>query len=157
MIFPDYLHGVADEIVRQTGALGLRVTPVELPFASFNARWARGDAPLVLFGWGAGTGDASDFFDALVHSPENGFGRSNYFGYASPEMDGLIEQSDRILDPAARLETLTKAQELLRQDMPFVPLALRFDLYAVRKGLIWTPRPDRRLRAFDFRLAQSAE
>jgi ABC-type oligopeptide transport system substrate-binding subunit len=72
-------------------------------------------------------------------------------------MDGLIEQSDRTLDPAARLETLTRAQELLRQDLPFIPLALRFDLYAVRSGLRWTPRPDRRVRAFDFHLAQPAE
>jgi peptide/nickel transport system substrate-binding protein len=157
MIFPDYLRGVAEEIVREMGALGLRVSPIELPFASFNARWARGDTPLTLFGWGAGTGDASDFFDALVHSPERGFGRSNYFGYASSGMDGLIEQSDRTLDPAARLETLTRAQELLRQDLPFIPLALRFDLYAVRSGLRWTPRPDRRVRAFDFHLAQPAE
>jgi peptide/nickel transport system substrate-binding protein len=157
MIFPDYLRGVADEVVRQMGALGVRIDPVELPFASFNDRWARGDAPLALFGWGAGTGDASDFFDALVHSPENSFGRSNYFGYASPEMDRLIEQSDRTLDPATRLEELTKAQELLRRDLPFTPLALRFDLYALRKGLAWTPRPDRRVRAFDFHLAQPAE
>jgi peptide/nickel transport system substrate-binding protein len=157
MIFPDYLRGVAAEIVRQLGALGLRLSPTELPFASFNARWARGDTPLVLFGWGAGTGDASDLLDALVHSPENGFGRSDYFGYANPEMDRLIELSDRTLDPAARQEALTKAQELLREDQPFIPLALRFDLYAVRKGLRWTPRPDRRLRAFDFRLSQPAE
>lgn len=157
MIFPDYLRGVAGEVVRQMGALGVRLEPIELPFASFNARWARGDAPLALFGWGAGTGDASDFFDALVHSPMSGFGRSNYFGYASPEMDRLIEQSDRTLDPATRLEALTKAQELLRQDLPFLPLALRFDLYALRKGLAWTPRPDRRVRAFDFHLAQPAE
>jgi peptide/nickel transport system substrate-binding protein len=157
MIFPDYLRGVAEEIVREMATLGLPVSPIELPFASFNARWAQGDAPLTLFGWGAGTGDASDFFDALVHSPESGFGRSNYFGYANAGMDGLIEQSDRTLDPAARLETLTKAQELLRQDLPFIPLALRFDLYAVRRGLHWTPRPDRRVRAFDFRLTQPAE
>jgi len=157
MIFPEYMRGVAAEIARQMAALGVRLTLEELSFAAFNDRWARGDVPLTLFGWGAGTGDASEIFDALVHSPESGFGRSNYFGYSNAEMDRLIELSDRTLDPAARHESLTKAQELLWQDLPFIPLALRFDLYAVRRDLAWTPRPDRRVRAFDFHLEEPAQ
>jgi peptide/nickel transport system substrate-binding protein len=156
VLLPDYFRGAAEVLRSQLAPLGIRLRPVVLPFAEFNEKWRTEEIPLTLVGWGAGTGDASDFFDALLHSPENGYGRSNRFGYSNPEMDRLIELSDRTLDPAARHDSLTKAQEILRRDLPLLPLALRYDLYAVRRDLVWTPRPDRRVRAFDFKLAQPA-
>lgn len=155
LLLPDYLRGVGVEVARQLAEIGVHAELIVLPFSAFNDRWARGDVPLTLFGWGAATGDASDFLDALVHSREGGYGRSNYSGYANPEMDRLIELSDRTLDPATRHDLVTRAQEMLRTDVPFVPLVLRDDLYAIRRGLAWTPRPDRRVRAFDFRLTSA--
>ena len=108
--FPTTLHGAADEIVRRTGALGLRVTPVELPFASFNARWARGDAPLVLFGWERGTPATRRILRRLCIPRERIRTVPITSVTRAPRWTASIEQSDRILDPAARLETLTKAQ-----------------------------------------------
>jgi peptide/nickel transport system substrate-binding protein len=154
ILMPDHLRGVGEALRRRLAPLGIRLDLDVLPFAAFNQKWRNEDVPLTLFGWGAGTGDASDFFDALLHSPRNGYGKSNRFGYEDPEMDRLIELSDRTLDPAARHETLAKAQERLRDELPIVPLVLRYDLYALRRDLAWTPRPDRRVRAFDFKLAQ---
>jgi peptide/nickel transport system substrate-binding protein len=154
ILLPDYLRGAAEDLRDQLAPLGIRLHPIVLPFAEYNEKWRSEEVPLSLVGWGAASGDASDIFDALLHSPENGYGRSNYSGYSDPEMDRLIELSDRTLDPAARHDSLTKAQEILRRDLPLLPLALRYDLYAVRRDLVWTPRPDRRVRAFDFKLAQ---
>ncbi|HKB71744.1 MAG TPA: ABC transporter substrate-binding protein [Thermoanaerobaculia bacterium] len=156
ILVPDYLRGIADVLQKRLAALGIRLKPDVRPFSEFNRKWRGEDVPMTLFGWGAATGDASDFLDALLHSPENGYGRSNRFGYANPEMDRLIELSDRTLDPAARQESITNAQEILRRDLPFIPLVLRYDLYALRRNLVWTPRPDRKVRAFDFKLAQPA-
>ena len=156
VLLPDYLRGVAAVLQARLAPLGIRLHPETLPFAQFNEKWRNEDVPLALFGWGAGTGDASDLFDALLHSPENGYGKGNQFGYSNADMDRMIELSDRTLDPAARHDSLSKAQEILRRDLPLVPLVLRYDLYAVRRDLVWTPRPDRRVRAFDFRLAQPA-
>ncbi len=153
-ILPDYLQGAAAEIARQLREVGIRVRLVPLPFARFNERWEREGDPLAIFSWGAGTGDISDILDALLHSRQNGFGRSNHFGYANEKLDRLIEISDRTLDPAARLELLTSAQELIREDLPLLPVVLRFDLYAARRDLKWFPRPDRRVRAFDVRPAR---
>jgi len=154
ILLPDYFRGAAEVLRAGLAPLGIRLRPIVLPFAEFNEKWRSEEMPLTLVGWGAGTGDVSDFLDALLHTPENGYGKSNRFGYSNPEMDRLIELSDRTLDPAARHDSLTKAQEVLRYDLPLVPLVLRYDLYALRRDLVWTPRPDRRVRAFDFRLAQ---
>lgn len=154
ILLPDYLRGVVAVIEARLAPLGIRLHPEILPFSVFNEKWLSEDVPLTLFGWGAGTGDASDLFDALLHTQENGYGRWNRSAYSDQGMDRLIELSDRTLDPAARHEALTRAQEILRRDLPLVPLVLRYDLYAVRSDLVWTPRPDRRVRAFDFQLAQ---
>ena len=150
-ILPDYLQGAASEIDRQLREAGIRLRLTPLPFERFNEQWTREDAPIAIFSWGAGTGDISDILDALLHSRQNGSGRSNHFGYGNEKLDRLIEISDHTLDPAARLELLTSAQEILREDLPVIPVVLRFDLYAVRAGLDWFPRPDRRVRAFDVR------
>jgi peptide/nickel transport system substrate-binding protein len=148
---PDYLENAAQEIAAELLTVGIHVHPASSSFAAFNARWAQSDLPVAIFGWGAGTGDISDFLDALLHSPSNGFGKANHFFYSNEKLDRLIEQSDRTLDPAGRHEILVAAQEIVRDDLPILPLVLRFDLYAVRDGLEWTPRPDRRVRAFDIR------
>ncbi|MGH9442665.1 MAG: ABC transporter substrate-binding protein [Thermoanaerobaculia bacterium] len=150
-IFPDYLQGVAEEVRRQLGGVGIRLQLVPLPFERFNERWSRQDSSLAIFSWGAGTGDISDLLDALLHSRQGGLGQSNHFGYASERLDRLIDLSDHTLEPGARLDLLTSAQKIIREDLPVVPLVLRFDLYAARRGLNWIPRPDRRLRAFDVR------
>ena len=154
IILPDYLQGAASEIQRQLSEIGVRLRLIAMPFSRFNERWGGGEDPLTLFGWGAGTGDISDVLDALLHTPGNGYGKNNHNGYSSEKLDRLIEVSDRTLDPAARLELLNSAQELVREDVPLVPVVLRFDLYASRTDLDWFPRPDRRVRAFDVRPAR---
>ncbi len=153
-LLPDYLQGAAAEISRQLGEAGIRLRLVPLPFARFNEQWNREEEPIAIFSWGAGTGDISDVLDALLHSHQKGFGTSNHFGFANEKLDRLIEISDRTLDPAARQELLTSAQEIIREDLPVLPVVLRFDLYAARSDLDWFPRPDRRVRAFDVRPAR---
>jgi peptide/nickel transport system substrate-binding protein len=153
-VLPDYLRGAAGEIQRQLADVGIRLRLVALPLPRFNERWAREEDGLAIFSWGAGTGDISDLLDALLHSRQNGFGKSNHFGYVSARLDPLIELSDRTLDPAVRLDLLTSAQEIIREDLPVMPVVLRLDLYAARSDLEWFPRPDRRVRAFDARPAR---
>jgi peptide/nickel transport system substrate-binding protein len=153
VILPDYLRGASAEIQRQLAEVGIRLRLAPLPFSRFNERWIREEDALLIFAWGAGTGDISDVLDAVIHTQQNGFGSSNHFAYSNPKLDHLIELSDHTLDPAARLELLTSAQEIIREDLPLIPVLLRFDLYAVRSDLDWIPRPDRRVRGFDVRPA----
>jgi peptide/nickel transport system substrate-binding protein len=140
---------VAHDLYDQLQELGLPVKLQMLPQKEFYDRWTTEDLPLCLVGWSSATGDASGAFEPLLHSPTGRYGRFNRWGYANPRLDRLIEDSDQALAQEERREPLAQAAQIVQDDMPLIPLALRYDLYAVRPDLDFKPRLDRRVRAFD--------
>jgi peptide/nickel transport system substrate-binding protein len=140
---------VAQEVARQLQEIGLHVKLSVLPQMEFYDRWTREEMTLCVFGWASTTGDASGSFEPLIHSPGDGFGRFNRWGYANPRLDRLIEESAQALAPEERRDPLTMAAQIVQEDLPVIPLVLRYDLYAVRKDLDWRPRLDRHVSAFD--------
>ena len=147
----DVHEDVARGLVAQLSEVGVRLKLKVVPQNEFYDRWAAEEEELTIFGWQAATGDASGSFDPLLHSPGQGYGRFNRFAYANPALGALVELSDRIQGPKERGEILARAARIARDDLPVLPLVVRDDLYAARSGLAWTPRLDRRVRAFDVR------
>jgi peptide/nickel transport system substrate-binding protein len=145
----DLHEDLARGIITQLGEVGVRLKLKVVPQNEFYDRWTAADAELTVFGWQASTGDASGAFEPLLHSPGQGYGRFNRFAYANPALDSLIELSEQIQDPKGRGDVLARAAGLARDDLPVLPLAVLDDLYAVRPGLDWSPRLDRRVCAFD--------
>jgi peptide/nickel transport system substrate-binding protein len=145
----DVHEDLARGIVAQLAEVGVRLKLKVVPQNEFYDRWAAEEEELTVFGWQAATGDASGSFDPLLHSPGQGYGRFNRFAYANPALDSLIELSERIQDPKERGDVLARAARLARDDLPVLPLVVRDDLYAARPDLVWSPRLDRRVRAFD--------
>lgn len=153
LLLQDTLETVGEELTRQLAPAGIRVRSTTLPRNAFYDRWHRGEELLVLVAWAATTGDASGALDALVHSRKDGYGSFNLFGYENPELDRTIERANETLNPYQRKELLTAALDEVREDVVFLPLMARFNLYAVRDGIDWSPRRDRRVRAMDAKLA----
>ena len=149
LLVPDSARSLAPRLVAQLERVGIRLTVDSRPWPTFYERWSRSEFEATLFAWSAATTDVSDVLDALLHSPRDGYGGSNHFGYADPELDRLIELSNRTLDPYQRLTKVESALEIYRRDLPVVPLLVRPHMYAIRPGLDWTPRRDRRIRASD--------
>jgi peptide/nickel transport system substrate-binding protein len=142
---------IAEALAAQLAGIGIRLKPDLLPQSRFYERWVADEVPLSVFGWAAATGDASDTFEALLHSPGEGHGRFNRFGYSNPKVDALIEMSDQEQRPKERQDLLARVAQAVHDDLPIVPLALSDDLYAIRQGLEFHPRLDRRVRAFEVR------
>jgi peptide/nickel transport system substrate-binding protein len=142
----------AEELARELSRVGVRVTPTVVPMPEFFRRWTTQTWPLVLVGWAYANGDASSGLPALLHSPRGGAGLLNRWGYASPRLDDLIERSERAAEPGARASLLAAAGAVVNEDLPVLPLATREALYAVRAGVVWSPRHDR-VHAADFRPA----
>lgn len=150
-LLPDSQESLGRDVAAQLAAVGIRLHATVLPWGGFSERLSREENTVVLFGWAAVTGDASDALDALLHSPGGGYGSGNRFSYANSELDRLIETSGRTLDPRLRRKLLGQAMAIVREDLPVVPLLARFQLYAVARDLDWTPRLDRRAVAQDVR------
>lgn len=147
----DSNEDVARDVARQLEQLGLHPKVSILSQKEWYDHWTSADEPLSVFGWATTTGDASGCYEPLVHSPNSGLGRFNRWSYANPRLDRLIEQSAEALAPEERRDPLTMAAQIVQEDLPVLPLVMRYDLYAVRKDLEWKPRLDRRVRAFEFR------
>jgi peptide/nickel transport system substrate-binding protein len=92
---------------------------------------------LALYGWTSGIGDSPTSILASVSIPngENGWGGSNYPGYANPEFDKVSAAIETELDPAKRAVYWATAQKLYAEDLPVLPLFFRAEPYAIPKWL----------------------
>jgi ABC-type transport system substrate-binding protein len=102
-------------------AVGMTLRLRELAsWAEQVALTSRGDFELALLGWRADSLDPNDFLTALLDS--GSIGTTNRSRYRSPAMDGLLKRARQGATPSSRLALYRQAQELVQDDMPFVPL-----------------------------------
>jgi len=113
------------------------------------SRLAAGQVSFFLAGYACDSGDASDLFDAVLHSkdPGRGYGDANFMGYSNPDLDQLIEMAGSTMDMGRRRDMLEQAARLALADLPLIPLWHNRALYGVRKGVRWEPRFDRKVLA----------
>jgi peptide/nickel transport system substrate-binding protein len=65
--------------------------------------------------------DVTNRFSSKAIPAKGGRG-SNNAQYVNPEVDALLEQGTRTFDPEARRPIYNKIQELVRRDLPFMPI-----------------------------------
>jgi peptide/nickel transport system substrate-binding protein len=142
-----------DALVAQLSEIGIRARPRPQPFGELRARMAADEVAMYYGGAMAGTGDASDVLDSLVHSrlPDRSLGESNTIGYRNPLLDGLIESASRQSVMAERRATLQQCLRMALDELPLVPLLTPEDVYGVRDGIDWRPRLDGRVLGWEVR------
>ena len=60
---------------------------------------------------------------------------SNYSGYENPEVTRLIDEARSTADDTARAELVVKAQALLMNDLPYIPVAFPYNLLITSSNL----------------------
>jgi peptide/nickel transport system substrate-binding protein len=128
-----------DALAQQLLSAGIRVRASERPLEAFSA-----DADFSFASWFCLSGDASDFFDAMAHSPspESGYGGGNFIHYRNRALDVLIEESEATVDLLARRMQLEHTMHVLMNDFVFIPLYSTPILYGTRDSVAWQPRSD---------------
>jgi peptide/nickel transport system substrate-binding protein len=119
---------IIPSLVADFARIGIRLTPRVFEWDQLVTRMREGKSALGMFAWSCSTGDASDFLTTCVHSPSEslGLGRDNYAHFRDPEVDALIEASERELDGGHRLRLLQEAQRRTLQKLPYLPLTDRW-------------------------------
>ncbi|MEZ5737949.1 MAG: peptide ABC transporter substrate-binding protein [Novosphingobium sp.] len=74
------------------------------------------------------------FHSKSIPSRAGGRG-SNNSQYSNPEVDALLEEGTRTFDPDARRKIYFKVQELVRHDLPLLPLYSRTNVYGRKAGI----------------------
>jgi peptide/nickel transport system substrate-binding protein len=139
--------GVIEAIVDDWKRIGVRVEPQAAPFAELLAEGRRGELGIFSYAWACSTGDASDFLNSSLHSRDEsrGLGLENDSGYADRETDALLDAAEVELDPAKRLALLQRAQRRVLEDLPVLPLTIRWGYDGVSSRLDIVTRHDDRV------------
>ncbi|HEY5625916.1 MAG TPA: peptide ABC transporter substrate-binding protein [Dehalococcoidia bacterium] len=98
--------------------LGVTVAIEQEDFGLFLRDIDDGNFEMFSLGWIADYPDPQNFLDIKLHSES----ANNEAGYSNPAVDTLLDQADREVDEAARLDLYQQAEELIVEDMPWAPL-----------------------------------
>jgi peptide/nickel transport system substrate-binding protein len=139
--FPDGQEGVqeiADTLAIYAKKVGILIRKIKLPFADLVRVAGRGEHDLLLMGWS--TGPDPDFFlyPLFTFSP----GNRNRFFYENPELTRLLDEGKTSLDKPRRDLVYLQALDILKKDIPWVPLFHLIDIMACSRsvsGLGFTP------------------
>jgi peptide/nickel transport system substrate-binding protein len=134
-----------EAIVADLGRVGVRVNPRPSAYPAFLELLVRRDTPFYLRGWSTSV-SAGQTYEYLLRTANGSYGGANAGGYSNPALDALLDAASREGDDAKRLLQLQRAGEMIRQDLPLVPLYRQFNLYAARAALGFEPRLDRTVR-----------
>jgi oligopeptide transport system substrate-binding protein len=116
------LAEAAAEMYRRN--LGVDVKLREMEWGVFLQERNRGTLPFFLLRWMADYLDPQNFLSLMLHSkaPEN------TIGYSNPEFDRLCDQADALMDQKRRLELYRRAERIVVEDAPWIPLFYQRDV-----------------------------
>ncbi len=138
---------VAQAIAQMWTRLGLKAEVETLPGAVFFTRASKQEFSAFAAQYGAE--EASNSLRALVASaiPAKGFGTANRTRYSNPIVDSLLTESLETMDDEIRQQKLERAINFAMADQPLVPVFYPIFDFAAKKGLVITPRAQRRFNA----------
>jgi peptide/nickel transport system substrate-binding protein len=110
---------VLQQQLRQVGiALDIR----SYEFATFYADVVRGAFQLYSLRWVGGSNQDPDIFENVFDSASFAPRRANRGYYSNPEVDRLIAEARRSVDPKQRVAAYARIQEILNEELPYVNL-----------------------------------
>jgi len=114
-------------------ALGIETTLRAEEFKVLLSEIERRDADLQVFraSWVADYDDAYSFLQLL----RTGFG-INLPGYSNPAYDAALDEANRLTNSTVRAQALQRAQRLMLDDQPVIPLYFYVNKHLVKPGVL---------------------
>ena len=143
---------VAEAIQANLADVGIKANIVTYEWATYLEKAKNGEADAFLLGWTGDNGDADNFLYVLLD--EDNIGSNNYSYYKNDVVHDLFIQAQTEVDEAKRNELYGKAQEIIFEDAPWVPLAHSTPLLAGKADLLnFLPHPtgSDKLETVDFK------
>ncbi len=114
--------------------VGIQVNIISYEWSTFRERLTEGLHDSVLIGWSADNGDPDNFYRPLLSCAAIDSG-TNRAMWCSEEYDLLINQALQYTDISERTYFYGKANELLAEQLPLIPVAHASRYQAYRKDL----------------------
>ena len=124
---------VAEVIQKNLEDVGIPSKIVTFEWATYLDKAKDGEADAFMLGWTGDNGDADNFIYTLLD--KDNIGSNNYAYYSNDEVHDLLIKAQSETDENVRNDLYKKAQEIIHDDAPWVPLAHSTPLLAAKVGV----------------------
>ncbi|OCA84539.1 peptide ABC transporter substrate-binding protein [Bacillus sp. FJAT-27225] len=131
---------VAEVIQESLSKIGVKANFQTVEWATYLEKARKGEFDMFMLGWTGDNGDADNFLYTLLD--KDSIGSNNYAQYSNDELHDILIQAQTEPDQAKRNELYKKAQEIIKEDAPWVPLVHSIPLLAAHKDVVnYLPHP----------------
>ncbi|MHC0036257.1 ABC transporter substrate-binding protein [Pseudoneobacillus sp. C159] len=131
---------VAEVIQASLAEIGVTANIQSVDWATYLQRAKNGEFDMFMLGWTGDNGDADNFIYTLLD--KDSIGSNNSAMYSSDELHEVLIQAQTETDENIRIELYKKAQEIVHEDAPWVPLVHSIPLLAAHKDVLnYKPHP----------------
>lgn len=131
---------VAEVIQKNLEDVGMPAKIVTYEWATYLEKAKNGEADAFMLGWTGDNGDADNFIYTLLD--EDNIGSNNYAYFKNAETHKLLIEAQSETDEDKRIALYKKAQEIIHDEAPWVPLAHSTPLLAAKAELTdFLPHP----------------
>ncbi len=125
---------VAKQLAGAMESAGIDVKLRKEEWNPFLDQVKNGEHQMAILGWSADVADPDNFLYVLLDKDNARPGSANNISfYDSEEVHQLLTKAQRIGDKAERIKLYKKAQEIIFDDVPMMPLVYNLKLHAHRK------------------------
>lgn len=132
---------IAEIVQAQLGEIGISVDVQVLEWSTYLSDTAAGAHDMFILGWVTVTADADYGLYALFHSSNFGSAGNRTF-WSSDRVDELLDLGRRESDPELRQAYYFEAQEIIRDEAPWIFLNTQIEAHATRSNVTgFVPHP----------------
>lgn len=113
---------IAQAIQADLQAVGIQAKIVTYEWGTYLDKVQRGQHDMALLGWTGDNGDPDNFLYVLLDKSATAFPASNIAFYRSEELHKVLVEAQMEIDLDVRTGLYRRAQEIVHQDAPWVPL-----------------------------------
>ncbi len=124
----------AEAIAADLRAAGIPVRLRPLSLSQFLTAY-RNEADCWYNGWYPDFPDAGNFMEPVFHGRNVGKGKNNAARYDNPKVNALLDRAHTMPDGPERHALYTQAEDLLLQDLPWIPLYFEKESRYFRDGV----------------------
>ncbi|MCH1627515.1 ABC transporter substrate-binding protein [Fredinandcohnia quinoae] len=125
---------VAEVIQSSFAEIGVKAEIKTVDWGTYLEKAAKGEFDAYMLGWTGDNGDPDNFIYTLLD--KDSIGSNNYSFYSNDELHDILIEAQTIADQEKRNELYKKAQEIIHEDSPWVPLVHSTPFLAGKKNLL---------------------
>ena len=147
--------GIVQAIAQMWSRIGVRTAVSTSPASVFfTAGGVRDEHSISLTGWSTSTGEPDTHLSLMLATPDPQRGRGTRLRpshYSNPDLDRLVDRALTTIDNEAREKLYFEAIRIgFQRDAAVIPIHHQVNVWAMRKGIAYTPQLSEQTRAMEF-------